>query len=374
MLVGAVLMDLSKAFDCIPHDILIAKMHAYGFSKNTLTFFYSYLKRRKQYVKINEKCSDFKTILTGVPQGSILGPVLFNLFINDLFYSIKEADLYNFADDNTISCAAKCMPDLIHKLETESENAVNWFRDNQMIVNPQKFQSIIIDRKNQTNNPQQINVEDKLVASSNKVQLIGLTIDSRLNFETHISSLCQKSASQLNALCRLSSFLDFKERNILINSFVYSNFNYCALVWHFCSKKSLLKIENIQKRALRFLLNDYESDYDSLLKTSDKITMEIRRLRNIETEVFKTLKNKNPTYMNELFETQSNSLIRANNLKIPIRNSVTFGDSSLRCLGPKIWNSLPDNIKTCTTYKKFKELISTWTGPECKCRLCDYLN
>ena len=98
-------MDLSKAFDCIPHDLLIAKMHAYGFSSESLTFFYSYLKRRKQSVKINNTHSAFQVLLSGVPQGSILGSILFNIFINDLFYKVKELELHNVADDDTISSA-----------------------------------------------------------------------------------------------------------------------------------------------------------------------------------------------------------------------------------------------------------------------------
>ena len=115
--VRAVLMDLSKAFDSIPHDLLIAKMHTYGFSIDAVTFFYSYLKRRKQNVRINNTHSVFQILFSGVHQGSILEPLLFKIFINDLYLWVSKTDLLNFTDDNTISAAENTMEKLIFSLE-----------------------------------------------------------------------------------------------------------------------------------------------------------------------------------------------------------------------------------------------------------------
>ena len=100
-------MDLSKAFGCIPHDMLIAKLSAYGLTGNASKYIYTYLKNRKQFVRVNNVCSDFKYIISGVPQGSIVGPILFNAFLNDFFFCIRKASVHNFADDNTLSSFAK---------------------------------------------------------------------------------------------------------------------------------------------------------------------------------------------------------------------------------------------------------------------------
>ena len=130
--------DLSKAFNCVPHDLLIPKLEAYGFDNNTICYVYSHLKNRRQCVKINNTYSDLLNIISGVSQGSIVGPVLFNIFINDFFFVILIASAHNYVDDNLLSSVGKTLEDLIKILEHECKVALTWFR-NKMMVNPNRF-------------------------------------------------------------------------------------------------------------------------------------------------------------------------------------------------------------------------------------------
>ena len=141
-------MDLSKAFDCLPHDLLLLKLKSYGLSNEALDLLKSYLSNRKQCVKIGSVCSSFLNIYKGVPQGSILGPLLFNIFINDIFHFIEKGNLYNYADDNTLSYSSNNINELVNTLETESSALIKWFTDNQMQTNPDKFKAIAIGKKN----------------------------------------------------------------------------------------------------------------------------------------------------------------------------------------------------------------------------------
>ena len=133
-IVGEVLIDLSKAFDCIPLDLLIAKLSVYGLNSDSLCYIYSHLKNRKQCAQINNKQSEFDTIISGVLQGSIFGPILY-IFFNDLFFFIPEASVHNFADDNTLASFASTLKELLPILESECEAAINWLHNNKMIVN-----------------------------------------------------------------------------------------------------------------------------------------------------------------------------------------------------------------------------------------------
>jgi len=265
---------------------------------------------------------------------------------------------------------ANNIEDLLKILQEESELAVKWFRDNNMIVNPDKFQAIILQKGNKEHENKTLAIENIEISTTKSVELLGLTIDDRLTFEEHISTLCKRASLQLNAISRLQKYMNQKEKEAIINSFIYSNFNYCPLVWHFCSCKSSHKIEQIQKRCLRIILNDNESDYETLLEKSNKETMTVKRMRTIATEIFKTINDLNPKFMKEIFIKKVNPKVRPNNIVVKSHSTATYGDRSLSVLGPKLWNSLPENIKSENSYSKFKEYIKTWFGPTCYCSYC----
>ena len=237
-------------------------------------------------------------------------------FFNDFLYFIEKASVHNFADDNTLSTFEETIQNLIAFLETESNTAIEWFQNNKMMVNPGKFQAIIIDKKKKCHTKETLKIGDKIIKASSSVKLLVVHIDEQLNFNLHISKICRSAANQLNALIRMKRFLAFEEKKTLINNYFYSNFNYCPLVWIFSSAKSLNKIESLQKRALRFLYDNYDSSHESILKLSGKSTMNVTRLRSLRIEIFKTLNSINPAFVNEIFELRKTKKAVRNQYKL----------------------------------------------------------
>ena len=373
--VGAVLMDLSKAFDCVPHDLTIAKLSAYGFDITSLQFILSYLTDREQFTKVDGINSPFEKILTGVPQGSILGPIIFNIFINDMFYFINNCELHNYADDNTLSAFSNTVPNVIKLLETDTNESLSWLKKNKMIANPDKFQAIILSRSKEIPTVGlKVNIGSSFILTEDCVKLLGVTIDNRLSFDRHITSLCKKASAQMNALFRLSHALPQKAKKVLVDSFVYANFTYCPLTWHFSSYKSISKIELIHKRALKFLFSEFDSSYSDLLARSNRSLMSVNRLKCLCIEVFKTIHNLNPPFMKRFFQlrlrNRETRFQHTNNLNVPIRKTVRYGTKSLSVLAPRIWNGLCPFLKNLTKLSKFKTEIKHWNGSKCFCSKC----
>ena len=283
--------------------------------------------------------------------------------------------LHNFADGNTLYAFAKTILELIDILQSGSEIVIDWFKNNKMIVNPDKFQAILLDKRKSGHSNQRIVVDNQFIKVVSSVELLEIQIDDKLEFNLHISNICWSAANQLNALFRLKQFLGYKEKMIHINSYFMANFNYCLLVWIFSSASSLEKIEKLQKRALSFLYNDYEISYEELLLKPGRTTMNVNRLRILCIQIYKTINNLNPEFMGDLFSLrETNRLIRKKymlNLGLPVHNQVTFGSKSLRVFGPKIWNSLPYHIKSSKNLESFKMIIKHWNGIRYNCKVCN---
>ena len=186
--------------------------------------------------------------------------------------------MHNFADDNSLSVFESNIKNLKITLESESKTGILWFQSNKMIVNPGKFQGIIIDKKKQNHTAEYVSIDQKNVKTSSSVKHLEVYIDDKLNFNLHITKVFRSAANQLHTLKRLQMFLNFEEQKTLINSYFYSNFNYCPIVWMFSSAKSLNKVEYLQKRALHFLYEDYVLTYGELLQKAGKETMKANRL------------------------------------------------------------------------------------------------
>ena len=292
--VGLFLLDLSKAFDCIPHDLLIAKLNAYNFDKQSLRLIYSYLNGRKQRVKINTEYSSWRDILSGVPQGSVLGPLLFNIFINDLLYFIENSDIYNFADDNTLTVADVNLETIINKLQRDIDYLKNWFTDNGMLLNEKKCQFMVAETSNFRINTESIIVDNKSVDEVKSVKLLGVTLDKNIKMTEHIQKLCKKAGAKLSALARIAPFIDEHKRILLMKSFILSQFNYCPLVWMYCQRRSNHLINRIHERALRIAYNDYTSSFESLLERDHTVTIHQKNIQSLSLEIYKTVNNLNP--------------------------------------------------------------------------------
>ncbi len=373
---GTIMMDLSKAFDCIPHGLLIAKLKAYGLSDCACKFMSSYLSGRFQRVKIKDARSEWLPLKKGIPQGSCLGPLLFNIFINDLFCFIEKCELENYADDNSLNAIAHSIELVMEALTHDTKNALKWFDDNFMQANPGKFPFMLL--KSVTCHdavPEFICINDVTIERQHDVKQLGITIDDKLKFDKHVQNLCKKAAKQLNVLYRFKSILDQKAKEMIYNTFILANFNYCPIVWHFCGRVSTRKMERIQERALRFLYNDTTSEYRDLLDKTGYDSLHLRRIKTIACEVFKCLFKLSPEFINELFKPKEvNYDLRNNSLLMqPNFKKIRYGKNTFQYYGAHLWNILPNDVKKCMDLKSFKIMLKSWEGPsnKCQCNMCE---
>ena len=250
----ALLTDLSKSFDCLPHDLLLAKLNAYGFSLPALRLVQSYLSNRKQGTKINSEFSSWEEILFGVPQGLILGPLLFNIFLSDLFFIMNDVEFASYADGNTPFFVGDDLNDVILKLQYASKTLFKWFNDNQMKANPDKCHFIC-----SSSVKTRIMIENKQTRNSSCEKLLGVFFDSKLTFQSHIDNICKKTSQKLNAISRITSYMDFNKKRLAVNAFFMAQFNCGPLIWMCHNRTCNNKINRLHERCLRLIYNDKRS-------------------------------------------------------------------------------------------------------------------
>ena len=192
-----------------------------------------------------------------------------------MLWFVEKTDICNFADDNTIYSCAKSVNDVIENLQSDLKIVLKWFKDNQMMANPGKFQFMILS-KNTIN--KSIVIGNKTIESSKSVKLLGLTIDNKLNFGIHINNICKVASAKIKGLGRIRNRLNLSQAKILYNSFILSQFNYCCLVWIFCSKTLQNIINQIQKRPARIVHNKPNLNLDNLVEREKSSTIRNKNL------------------------------------------------------------------------------------------------
>ena len=200
-------MDLSKAVDALNHELLIVKLHAYGFGKESLMLLLSYLSNRWQRTTINTSFRSWTELIQGVPQGLVLGPFLFNIYLNDSFFFL-DWNVCNFADDATLFVCNENLDFVLNELERKSNIAIDWFQNNYMKMNSDKCHLLVVGYKFEKI---WAKIGTDLIWESNSVKLLGIIIDNHLKYDKHISFLCAKANRKFSAVAKISHYLTFHQ-------------------------------------------------------------------------------------------------------------------------------------------------------------------
>ena len=352
------------------HSILLRKLESVGASSfSALRWFKSYLTGRTQAVRIGTSTSCSLPITHGVPQGAILSPLLFTIYLNNLHTVIRHCSLESYVDDSKLfmSYPRIDMKDTIKNLEENLKRVVHWCCNNRLLINPDKTKVLLIGTRQMLNLlPQEagnVNLMGKLITPSTSAKDLGVTIDTNLTYDAHISNIVSSGMSSLCQINRIKHLFNPELLETMINSLVFSRLFYCSSVWANTTDKNIMKLQLVQNFAARIILG---------INKYDHITPGLNQLQWLQVRdtftfrdtlmTFKCINGLTPDYLANKFSKRStihNCNTRfSQDLNIPEFSSST-GQRSFAYRGAKIWNSLKEELKSETNFIKFKKLLKS---------------
>ena len=355
---AAIFIDLSKAFDTTDHEILLSKLEKYGIKETELLFFKNYLTGRRQYTVYYDTISDWLEILCGVPQGSILGPLLFIIYINDLPNSVNlETTL--FADDTTLLKADESLQTLELNVNQNLKLANEWFTANKLTLNVGKTKVMLFSHRVVTeqtnfsiNNTKIEQVGEAYKEKSTK--FLGFHLDEKLSWKYHIEEIRKKATSGAYILYATKNLLNSKNKLGVYHALVSSHLNYGICVWGDSKSKYIKKLETIQRKATRSIVNGkYNAHTDPIFKKTQILKLKDMVDQGRVNIMFAINKKEAPIGTQKLFKKADPS----NRLRLnPLNFESSFSPEDL--IGnkfPQAWNKLPDVVKSLQSKLLFRK-------------------
>ena len=363
LLNGVVFIDLTKAFDTIDHEIILRKMSYLGVDQATIKWFSSYLSGRTQRCSVNGKLSTARTLSCGVPQGSILGPLLFLIYINDLPNSLQNAVPRMFADDTNLTLSVKTLTELKLALAPELNNLSCWLKANKLSLNVAKTELMIIGSRQRLSaqcDDIEIRIDDQIIERVDHTKSLGLFIDAHLSWCKHVEEICKKVSSAIGALKRVRPFISKETAIQIYNALIIPHFDYCSPVRNCLSGYLSEKLQKLQNRAARVITKSpFDTSSNHLLSTLDWERLFLRRKKQKALMMFKTMNGLAPDYLQSLFS-QRHSVYNLRDsegkLTLPKPNT-NYLKRSFSYSGAMLWNNLPKCLKNAVSVNNFKQII-----------------